>query len=215
MTASADWSLYAITPEDLKPDALMAAVEEALAGGVTIVQVRRKERTTRDLLKETEQIIERSHRYGATVIVNDRVDVTLAAGAHGVHLGQKDLPVEHARRMLGSRRIIGVSAHNPEEALAARREGADYVAVGPVFATPSKRTGPAIGIQGVAAAKHAVGGPLVAIGGILPEHVTDLIRSGVSGVAVISGLFGSPSIQDRAREYIAAIRSAQNGLAAR
>jgi thiamine-phosphate pyrophosphorylase len=200
-----DWSLYAITPDGPESGALLDAVGEALEGGITVLQVRRKTVSARQLVWETKRIVELCRARGVPVLVNDRVDVALVTGADGVHLGQEDLALEEMRRLGPREWIWGVSTHDPGEAEAAERSGATYVAIGPVYATPSKKTRPPGGARLVSSVRKVVRGPLIAIGGILPAHVPDVISAGADGVAVISGIFGAGAIEESVREYVAAI----------
>lgn len=213
MIPRVDWSLYALTPEAPDREALERLVVEALESGVSAVQVRRKRACTRDLVEETRRIVARARAFGVPVIVNDRVDVALAVGAHGVHLGQGDLPIKEARRMAPDL-IIGVSTHDVAQASRAERQGATYVAVGPVYESASKVTGPPVGLAGVSAARAAVRVPLVAVGGIGPEHVADVLGAGADGLAVLSGIFETGTVRGRVEAYraeIARYRSSEEG----
>lgn len=209
---SVDWSLYAITPDDVDSETLFDRVCTVLAAGATVLQLRRKGGSTRRLVEEARRIVEAARPYGVPVLVNDRVDVALAVGADGVHLGQEDLCVEDARCLAGEQALVGASTHGPEEAEDAVLRGASYVAVGPVYASPSKRTGPPVGPEGVRAVRRAVEVPVIAVGGILPEHVGDLLMAGASGVAVISGIFGADSVSAQVEAYLARIAEAKRAL---
>ena len=133
-----DFKLYTITGEQFHPDRpLMEVMQEALEGGSDIIQLRDKHSSKRELLYKAQQLRELTRRYGATFIVNDHIDIALAAFADGIHLGQDDLPLAEARRLMGDK-IIGISTHAIEEARQAERDGADYIGVGPVFETKSK-----------------------------------------------------------------------------
>jgi thiamine-phosphate pyrophosphorylase len=159
----------------------------ALEGGAEVIQYRRKDACTRVLLEETEAIRAICRRKGVPLIVDDRADVALFGDADGVHLGDQDLPIPLARDLLGPSRFIGGSADNAEEAVARIREGADYVGIGPVFPTSSKRdTGPLLGLDGLARAVRAADGPLIAIGGITLENAASVLETGVFGIAVLS-----------------------------
>ncbi len=205
-TREIDWSLYAITPDATDSESLFESVEEALAAGITVLQVRRKAVSARRMVGETKRILEMARPVRVPVLVNDRLDVALAAGADGVHLGQEDLSLEDALRLVPGEWIVGVSTHDAAEAKAAERSGAGYVAVGPVLATPSKRTGPPGGMALVSSVRRVARGPVIAIGGILPEHVREVFKAGADGVAVISGIFGTPAVGENVRRYVEAIR---------
>ncbi len=200
-----DWSLYAITPDGPESGALLHAVDQALAGGIKVLQVRRKTVSARQLVWETKRIVDMCRARAVPVLVNDRVDVALVTGADGVHLGQGDPALDDVRRLGPRGWIWGVSTHDRAEAEAAERSGATYVAIGPVFATPSKKTGPAGGVRLISSVRKVVRGPLIAIGGILPTHVPEVISAGADGVAVISGIFGADAIEKNVRRYVDAI----------
>lgn len=189
-------------------------VAAALRGGVTAVALREKDLDARSLLQLARALRPLTRRHGALLIVNDRADVARAAGADGVHLGQRSLPVDAARRALG-RGLVGVSTHTLAEARAAERAGADYVFYGPIHDTPSKRgrlapRGPR-GLRRVAA---ALGIPVVAIGGIDPDRAAALGRAGAAGVAAIRGLVAARRPATAARAYRASWAAAA-GAAAR
>jgi thiamine-phosphate pyrophosphorylase len=169
-------------------DRLLAIVEAALQGGIALVQYRDKD--TEDLLRLelAQQLRDLCHRYGALFFVNDRVDLALAVDADGVHLGQSDLPIAVARQLLGHQRIIGRSTTNPEEMQRAIAEGADYIGVGPVYATPTKPGKAAAGLDYVRyAAEHATV-PWYAIGGIGTENLNEVLGAGAERVAVVRAL---------------------------
>jgi thiamine-phosphate pyrophosphorylase len=189
--------LYLVTDRAAVPDGdLVCAVERALAGappGAVAVQLREKDLGGRDLLRLAEELRAVTRAAGAPLLVNDRVDVALAAGADGVHLPGGGLPIGEARRLLGPDARIGTSAHAAEAARGAAGAGTDFVVFGPVYATPSKlRYGPPQGLAALAAAARAAGGvPVLAIGGIEPERVGECVRAGASGVAVVRSVLGA------------------------
>ena len=188
-----DYSLYLVTDESLAgargvEDVVRAAVE----GGVTVVQLRAKQAAGRDFLKQAATLYAWLHARHVALIINDRVDVALACDADGVHVGQDDLPCAAVRRLVGPNRIIGVSVSTVAEALQAERDGADYLGVSPVFATPTKPdTPPAAGLDGLAAIRSAVRLPLVAIGGISEQNAAAVIRAGADGIAVVSAIMAA------------------------
>jgi thiamine-phosphate pyrophosphorylase len=160
-----------------------------LAGGARLLQLRLKGVPSRGLLEAARALAPLARAAGALFIVNDRADVARAVGADGVHLGQEDLPVSAARRLLGPDRLIGVSTHDLEEARAAEAAGADYIGVGPVYATTSKANPLAPrGLALVRAVRGAVGRPIVAIGGITPATVMEVIAAGADAVAMIGAI---------------------------
>ncbi len=169
-------------------DNLLAVVEAALQGGMAIVQYRDKHTDDEFRFDRAKQLRELCHRYNALFLVNDRVDLALAVEADGVHLGQTDLPIAVARRLLGSQRIIGRSTTNPDEMERAISEGADYIGVGPVYSTPTKPDKPAAGLDYVrhAAAHAAV--PWFAIGGINTDNLAEVLQAGAERVAVVRAI---------------------------
>jgi thiamine-phosphate pyrophosphorylase len=161
----------------------------ALDGGAEAIQYRRKHGPTLLMLKEAIAIREACRRRKVSLVVNDRVDIALFADADGVHLGQQDIPIALARDLLGPGRIIGGSADHEDEAGARHREGVDYVGIGPIFVTTSKRdAGPVLGISGLARAVRAANIPLIAIGGITAENLAEVLATGVHGVAVLGAV---------------------------
>jgi thiamine-phosphate pyrophosphorylase len=178
--------LYAIA-DDSGSTPLVEQVGLMLIGGARLIQLRAKQTSARELYDATLAALELARPFDARIIVNDRIDVALACGAHGVHLGQNDLPVQAARRLLGEGAILGLSTHSSLQA--AEPGPVDYVAIGPVFATKSKeRPDPVVGVAGVAAARAVCRRPLVAIGGITLETSLRVIEAGADAVAVIGDL---------------------------
>lgn len=197
-----DYSLYLVADAEFTAGRdLPALVASAVEGGVTAVQLRAKGLPVRDFLDLALRIAERLEGTGVPLIVNDRVDIALACGAAGAHLGQEDLPVAEARKILGAKRIIGVSVNTLEEAREAEKRGADYVGLGPVFPTSTKETNLAvIGAEGVAAVKRALKIPVVGIGGITASNAHDVVKAGADGIAVISAILGAPDARRAAAE---------------
>ena len=165
---------------------------ELAAGGATLIQLREKHASSREFLRlarELRRILPEDVR----LILNDRADLAVAAGADGVHVGQDDLPPDAARKIIGAQRVLGVSTHNPEQIKLADQYPADYIAIGPVFATASKdNPDPVIGLEGVSRARLLTKKPLVAIGGITLENCRSVIDAGADSVAVISDLLPDP-----------------------
>ena len=172
----------------------------ALAGGATVIQLRGKSLSGAELARLGRALRQITREAGALLIVNDRVDVAMAIDADGVHLGQDDLPAEDARRLLGPRRILGLSASTIPEAVQAAAAGADYIGFGPVFATGSKPDARApTGLALLRQAAKAVGVPIVAIGGIDMDSAGAVMETGVAGVAVIAAVVGTPDVEEAAR----------------
>ena len=181
---------------------LVSVIDAMLAGGVSVLQLRVKDRPADEFLRLALTARERTTRAGCLFIVNDRVDIALAARADGVHLGQDDLPLEAARPLVGEM-LIGISTHSLEQAEAAERGGADYIGFGPMFPTRTKETG--YGSRGVAmleSVRRRVGLPIVAIGGITAENVERTWNSGADAAAMISYLTRSDDVTARVKEIL-------------
>ncbi len=175
-----------------------------------MIQLRDKEANLRYLHNEAEVVRRLCQRQGALFIVNDRLDLALAAEADGVHLGQEDLPARLARPLLRPGMLLGISTHSIEEARAAEAAGADYIGFGPVFTTRTKTgTRPVVGLDGIRKAKATVQIPVLAIGGITLEQVSEVIEAGAEGVAVISAIVGSKDITATCRQFLARIHEHQ------
>ncbi|MBF2055641.1 MAG: thiamine phosphate synthase [Cyanobacterium sp. T60_A2020_053] len=171
----------------------LQVVESALQGGLTLVQYRHKTENDPLRYEEARQLKELCHRYGALFLVNDRVDIALAVGADGIHLGQTDLPVAVARQLLGAEKIIGKSTTNPTEMANALQEDVDYIGVGPVYATPTKAGKAPSGLEYVRYAQENATMPWFAIGGIDDTNITAVTGAGASRVAVVRAVMGAES----------------------
>ena len=189
-----DYSLYLVTDRRLSLGrSTVEVVAAAVSGGVTCVQLREKHCSTREFLEEARRVRELLAGTGVPLIINDRLDVALAVAADGVHLGQNDLPVADARRLVGERLVIGVSAESVADAIRAEAEGADYIGVSPVFTTPTKMdTAPPLGLEGLREIRRAVRLPLVAIGSIRHDNAAEVLRAGADGLAVVSAIVSAP-----------------------
>ena len=194
---------------------LVEVLDAALAGGSRLIQLREKEWPSGRLLPLAERLRARCAAAGATFIVNDRVDLAVATGADGVHLGQDDLPARAARPLLRPGMILGVSTHSVEQARAAQADGADYVAVGSMFATTSKADFQLVGPDLLRKLRGEIRVPLVGIGGITPDNVSEVIRAGADGVAVISAVCAAADPRAAAERFLTHIRAAQNLTPAR
>ena len=196
-----DYALYLVTDRGLsRGRATAEIVREAVAGGATCVQLREKHGGSREFLEEAQAVQAVLRGTGVPLIINDRVDIALAVGAEGVHLGQRDLPIGQARRLGPPGWLIGVSAESLEDALRAEQEGADYIGVSPVFATPTKTdTAPPLGLAGLREIRAAVKIPLVAIGGLHAGNAREVIRAGADGLAVVSAIVAADSPREAAR----------------
>jgi thiamine-phosphate pyrophosphorylase len=214
MIRSFDLSLYLVAgPAGCRSFSLLDTVEQAVAGGVTIVQLRHPEGPTRVLVAEARALHAVLRPHGIPLIINDRVDVVLAAGADGVHLGQDDMRAVEARLILGPDRIIGLSVGSPEEVERSQEDLAavDYVGIGPIRGTSTKAdAGAAIGVEGFSRVLDLVRVPAVAIGGLGEGQAGALVRAGAAGVAVVSAICGSEHPEHAARalsDEIAAARA--------
>lgn len=184
-------------------------IERLAQGGATLVQFREKSLSSQRFYQEAKSALKTARDVGVRLIINDRVDVALALGADGVHLGQDDLSVSAARSLLGANAIIGLSTHSVGQAVAARDEPIDYLAIGPIFGTTTKAdTSPVVGLNGIQSVREVVGGlPLVAIGGITTENAPSVIRAGADSVAIISGLLSDPAkIAEKTHQLVASFR---------
>ncbi len=206
-----DYSLYLVTDRSLsKGRATAEVVRAAVAGGVTCVQLREKACGTREFLDEARAVKGVLQGTGVPLIVNDRVDVALAVGAEGVHLGQQDMPLADARRLGPPGWIIGISAESVEDAMRAEREGADYVGASPVFATPTKADHAVpLGLEGLRRMRAAVRIPIVAIGGIHAGNAREVMGAGADGLAVVSAIVAAEDPRAAAEELRRALAAAK------
>jgi thiamine-phosphate pyrophosphorylase len=189
--------LYAITDRQWSNCAHEEIVRMLLDGGASLIQLRDKEASGRELLDQAIACLKLTREAGATLIINDRVDVALTAGADGVHLGQDDLSVDEAREILGKDKIIGVSTHSIDQFRAALETSANYIAIGPVFPQLTKENpAPVVGLEMVREARKLTDRPLVAIGGINLGRAPEVIEAGADCVAVISALYPLPEMVD-------------------
>lgn len=199
-----DYSIYLVTDEAcLHGRPLLECVEEALAAGVTLVQYRAKTADGGVLYTEACKLKELCDHYNVPLIINDRLDIALAVGAAGVHLGQDDLPCAVARRLLGEDFIIGVSAHNPAEAVQAVSEGADYLGCGAVFGTATKHDVAKLGLENLRAIRKAVAVPMVGIGGITADNYAEVLATGANGAAIVSGILAQDDIGAVVKKLVA------------
>ena len=181
-------------------------VEAAIHGGVTVVQYREKNASTRRMIEEATELCRLCHAANVPFIVNDRLDVALAVDADGVHIGQDDMPVTIARRLLGRGKILGVSAGSTEEARKAVEDGADYIGASPVFSTPTKPDAPPpLGIEGLRRITRSVGIPVVAIGGINEGNAAAIMEAGAAGIAVVSAIVAAEDVEAAARTLRAVV----------
>lgn len=196
MKAQPDYSIYLVTDDGcLQGRALIDCVREALEGGVTLVQYRAKTASSAEMYAKALQLKALCDSFKVPLIINDRLDIAMAVGAAGVHLGQDDLPCAAARKILGEDYIIGVSAHNPVEAKAAMQSGADYLGCGAVFGTATKADVKKLGTEGLAAICKDKGLPVVGIGGVTADNYREVRAAGADGAAIVSGILAQPDIR--------------------
>ena len=206
-----DYSIYLLTDDEcLKGRPLLPSVEEALQGGVTLVQYRSKFKDGGPMYEEALALKALCDRYDVPLIINDRVDVALAVGAAGVHVGQDDLPCAVVRALTGADFVIGVSAHNPEEARLAIAAGADYLGCGAVFGTATKPGVAKLGLANLRAIRRVATKPMVGIGGVTSDNYGEVLSTGADGAAVISGILGADDIKAEVAKFVA-VRNAEAG----
>lgn len=195
--------LYAVTDRSwLRGQTLLEQVEQALMGGVTLVQLREKELDEYTFLREAVDMAKLCHRYGVPLLVNDNVDIARRSGADGVHVGQDDMEAASVRSILGSDMIVGVTAKTIEQAIRAQKAGADYLGSGAVFGSATKLNAKPMTKELLNAICHAVQIPVVAIGGINRENMFELSGTDIDGVAVVSGIFAADDIEKECRHLL-------------
>lgn len=201
-------TLYLVTDSALcPPEELPQAVERAILGGVSMVQLREKHACSLDFYNLALRVKEVTARHNIPLLINDRVDIAIAADADGVHIGQSDLPAKIVRRMLGDGKILGVTAATPALAIKAQADGADYIGCGAVFPTATKKDAQTRGVEAYREVKRAVKIPAVAIGGIQKENVH--LLAGCDGIAVVSAVMGQADEEAAARELLRRLRGLQ------
>ena len=207
---SFDGDLYVVTDRQLTGGrSLHLVVESALRGGARAVQLREKDLPPRELYPLALEMRQLTQAYGARLLINDRADVALAVNADGVHLTTTSLPASIARQVLGPGRLIGVSTHTRAEAQAAVEEGADFVVFGPVFFTPSKAPyGQPVGLDALRAVRAVVKSPSLAIGGIKPTNLDQVLAAGADGIAVISAIISADDPTAATQDLLARLRAA-------
>ena len=203
--AATDYSLYLIADRTLAPLDLPGRVEQALRGGVTVVQLRAKELNTREFCALGKAVLALTDSFHVPLVINDRVDVALAVGAAGVHLGQEDLSADMARNILGPHTIVGVSARTREEAQLAERQGADYVGVGAMFPTATKADASCTELSVLREIAAAISIPVLAIGGINANNAVRVLEGGAHGLCVASAILTADSPRLAAKELRALI----------
>ncbi len=203
-----DFDIYLVTDRKQtcgKP--LEEVIKSCLAGGIKAVQLREKDLDDRELFTIAKHLKTLTHRSGATFFINDRVDIALAVDADGLHLGQESISPNDARKQFGENKLIGVSAHSLDEAVKAEDNGADFITIGPIYDTPSKRRyGKPIGLNELKRVTGKLKIPVFAIGGIRKEKIRDTLDAGAHGIAVISAILKTKNPEKAAKEMSEEIR---------
>ena len=196
-----DYSLYLVTDRMLmSTKTLGEAVEQAVIGGCTMVQLREKEILSLDFYVLASEMKKITDRYGIPLIINDRIDIAMAVGAAGVHIGQKDIPADIARKVIGKEMLLGVSAVSAAEAVNAAKAGADYLGVGAMFPTGTKPDAGFVSMEELGRIRKAVDIPIVVIGGISKENAMLFQPMGIDGLAVVSAVIAQPDIKKSAAD---------------
>ncbi len=197
-----DLSLYLVTDQSFSLGRNMEwIVEEAIKGGVTMVQLREKNCSTRDFIELAIRLKQKLVQFNVPLIINDRADVALAADADGLHIGQSDMPYEMARRLLGAEKIIGLSVENMEQVYEANNLNVDYIGISPVFSTATKTdTARPFGLEGIRQVMAVTRHPTVAIGGIKSSNATAVMQAGANGIAVVSAIISANNPREAAFE---------------
>ncbi len=204
---SEDMTLYAVTDAAWTGEkTLIQQVKEALEGGITFLQLREKHLSEEEFLREAVEIKRLTDQYQIPFVINDNIEIAQKAGADGVHVGQDDMPVEEVRKILGEDKIIGVSAHNVEEAVRAEQGGANYLGVGAVHTTATKENTSAVSMEEMKKICQTVSIPVVAIGGIKKNNMNVLSGTGVDGIAVVSAIFAAKNIKEETKELLEAVK---------
>lgn len=201
MKPNVDYTLYLCTDRGLmSTKTIEEAVEAALKGGATLVQLREKDCSSREFYETALRVKAITDARHVPLIINDRVDIALAVDAAGVHIGQSDLPASVVRRLLGPDKILGVSTARVDEAVLAEKEGADYLGVGAMYATGTKANTRSVTMEGLDEIRKAVSVPIVVIGGIGPKNAAEFRNRGIDGLAVVSSVIVQADIEGAARE---------------
>lgn len=198
-----NYKLYLVTDRDLlKNTDICTAVEQAIQGGVTLVQLREKDLSSLEFYNIAVEVKKVTDKYKVPLIINDRLDIALAVDADGVHVGQSDMPALIARKLIGPNKILGVSTATVEESIEAEKNGADYVGVGAVFPTSTKLDARAVTVDMIKEIKESIKIPVVAIGGINGNNIQSLKTANIQGVAIISAILGKEDIKKAAENLI-------------
>jgi thiamine-phosphate pyrophosphorylase len=201
MKAKIDYSIYLVTDRDLmSTETLEEAVEQAIIGGCTLVQLREKDCSSLDFYNTAVKVKEITDKYNVPLLINDRLDIALAIDAAGVHVGQSDLPATVVRKIVGEDKIIGVSTGSLEQALKAQKDGADYIGVGAMYATGTKKDANPTSMEELKKIRENVSLPIVVIGGINKERIKDFEGMGIDGFAIVSAIIAQEDIVESTKE---------------
>jgi thiamine-phosphate pyrophosphorylase len=202
-----DYSLYLVTDRDVLGERqLVNAIEAAINGGVTLLQLREKNLSTLAFYEEAIKVKSLTDKFNIPLIINDRLDIALACNADGLHIGQDDMPLGIARNFLGHEKIIGVSVSCVEEALLAEKNGADYIGVGAIFPTLTKNDTEKVTLHTLKEIKKAVKIPVVAIGGISEHNLAQVLETGIDGISVVSAILGKDDIKTAAEKLYSKLK---------
>lgn len=197
-----DLSLYLVTDKSDDVEKFLNTIEEAIKGGVTVVQIREKTAETLDFYNLALKVKEITTKYNVPLIINDRVDVALAIDAEGVHVGQSDMPCDVTRKLIGEDKILGVSAATIDEAKKAEKDGADYIGTGAVFPTATKDDAPSITKQDLKDVVDSISIPVVAIGGITLGNASQLKDTGIAGLSVVSAIMSAENPKKASQDLL-------------
>ena len=201
MKAKIDYSIYLVTDRDLmSTEKLEEAVEQAIIGGCTLVQLREKDCSSLDFYNNAVKVKGITDKYNVPLLINDRLDIALAIDAAGVHVGQSDLPATVVRKIIGEDKIIGVSTGSLEQALKAQKDGADYIGVGAMYATGTKKDANSTSMEELKKIRENVSLPIVVIGGINKERIKDFEGMGIDGLAIVSAIIAQKDIAEATME---------------
>ena len=201
MEIKIDYSIYLVTDRDLmSTETLEEAVEQAIIGGCTLVQLREKDCSSLEFYNTAVKVKEITDKYNVPLLINDRLDIALAVDAAGVHVGQSDLPATVVRKIIGDDKIIGVSTGSLEQAVKAQKDGADYIGVGAMYATGTKKDANSTSMEELKKIRENVSLPIVVIGGINKEKVKDFEGTGIDGLAIVSAIIAQSDIAEATKE---------------
>ncbi len=202
--------LYVILDAGMRTEPARVTASKLMDAGVRLLQYRAKKAPAREMLENARELAQSARERGATLIVNDRPDVAYLAGASGVHVGREDLGVDEARAVIGPEKLVGISTHNLEQFEEAMKSSADYIAVGPIFATSTKENpDPVVGLEFLRRVRRLTSKPIVAIGGIKLERAAEVIEAGADSVAVIRDIVQAADPAQKARQFIERLEAAK------